>query len=97
MYVNVAVLKETQPHERRVALVPAARIDKSSPIFGMPILNADQAKRVFVVKRCEGKGYAGIVNELFYADNCNMVHGDAQAVLISMIEAVRGLGLPAAA
>jgi H+-translocating NAD(P) transhydrogenase subunit beta len=76
---------------------PAARSDKSSPIFGMPILNADQAKRVFVVKRGEGKGYAGIVNALFYADNCNMVYGDAQAVLISMIEAVRGLGLPAAA
>jgi NAD(P) transhydrogenase subunit beta len=76
---------------------PAARTDKSSPIFGMPILNADQAKRVFVVKRGEGKGYAGIVNPLFYADNCNMVYGDAQAVLISMIEAVRGLGLPAAA
>jgi H+-translocating NAD(P) transhydrogenase subunit beta len=76
---------------------PAARTDKSSPIFGMPILNADQAKRVFVVKRGEGKGYAGIVNALFYADNCNMVYGDAQAVLISMIEAVRGLGLPAAA
>jgi NAD(P) transhydrogenase subunit beta len=76
---------------------PAARTDKSSPIFGMPILNADQAKKVFVVKRGEGKGYAGIVNALFYADNCSMVYGDAQAVLISMIEAVRGLGLPAAA
>jgi len=76
---------------------PAARTDKSSPIFGMPILNADQAKKVFVVKRGEGKGYAGIVNALFYGDNCSMVYGDAQAVLISMIEAVRGLGLPAAA
>jgi NAD(P) transhydrogenase subunit beta len=76
---------------------PAARTDKSSPIFGMPILNADQAKKVFVVKRGEGKGYAGIVNALFYGDNCGMVYGDAQAVLIQMIEAVRGLGLPAAA
>jgi NAD(P) transhydrogenase subunit beta len=76
---------------------PAARSDKSSPIFGMPILNADQSKKVFVVKRGEGKGYAGIVNALFYADNCEMVYGDAQAVLIQMIEAVRGLGLPAAA
>ena len=76
---------------------PAARTDKSSPIFGMPILNADKAKKVFVVKRGEGKGYAGIVNGLFYGDNCNMVYGDAQAVLIKMIEAVRGLGLPAAA
>jgi len=76
---------------------PAARTDKSSPIFGMPILNADKAKKVYVVKRGDGKGYAGIENALFYGDNCNMVYGDAQAVLIKMIEAVRGLGLSAAA
>jgi NAD(P) transhydrogenase subunit beta len=47
---------------------------------------------VYVVKRGEGKGYAGIQNQLFYAENCNMVYGDAQAVLVKMIEAVRGLG-----
>ena len=76
---------------------PAARTDKSSPIFGMPILNADQAKQVYVVKRGQGKGYAGIVNALFYGDNCNMVYGDAAAVLTTMIEAVRGLGTKAAA
>jgi NAD(P) transhydrogenase subunit beta len=76
---------------------PAARTDKSSPIFGMPILNADKAKKVYVVKRGDGKGYAGIVNALFYGDNCDMVYGDAQAVLVKMIEAVRGLGLSAAA
>ena len=76
---------------------PAARTDKSSPIFGMPILNADQAKQVYVVKRGQGKGYADIVNALFYADNCNMVYGDAAAVLTMMIEAVRGLGAKAAA
>lgn len=76
---------------------PSARSDKSSPIYGMPILNADKARQVYVVKRGEGKGYAGIVNPLFYAENCNMVYGDAQAVMTGMIEAVRGLGLPAAA
>jgi NAD(P) transhydrogenase subunit beta len=76
---------------------PAARTDKSSPIFGMPILNADQAKQVYVVKRGQGKGYADIVNLLFYADNCNMVYGDAAAVMAQMIEAVRGLGVKAAA
>jgi len=76
---------------------PAARSDKSSPIFGMPILNADKAKQVYVVKRGEGVGYAGIQNALFYGDNCNMVYGDALAVLVKMIEAVRGLGLSAAA
>jgi NAD(P) transhydrogenase subunit beta len=75
---------------------PAARDDKSSPIYGMPILNADKAKKVYVVKRGQGKGYAGIVNALFYAENCNMVYGDAQAVLVQMIEAVRGLGAAAA-
>jgi NAD(P) transhydrogenase subunit beta len=76
---------------------PAARTDKSSAIYGMPILNADQAKKVLVIKRGEGKGYAGIVNALFYAENCDMVYGDAQTVLIKMIEAVRGLNLPAVA
>lgn len=76
---------------------PAARNDKSSPIFGMPILNADKAKKVYVVKRGDGKGYAGIQNALFYGDNCEMVYGDAAAVLAKMIDAVRGLGTKAAA
>jgi NAD(P) transhydrogenase subunit beta len=76
---------------------PAARTDKTSPLFGMPILNADKAKKVYVVKRGGGAGYAGVENALFYGDNCNMVYGDAQAVLVKMIEAVRGLGLSAAA
>jgi NAD(P) transhydrogenase subunit beta len=75
---------------------PAARTDKASPLFGMPILDADQAKQVYVVKRGEGAGYAGVKNALFYGDNCNMVYGDAQAVLVAMIEAVRGLAAVAA-
>jgi NAD(P) transhydrogenase subunit beta len=70
---------------------PAARTDKSSPIYGMPILNVDKAKQVYVLKRGTGKGYAGIQNELFYNPNCNMVYGDAAATLAKMIEAVRGL------
>ncbi len=75
---------------------PAARTDKASPIFGMPILNADKAGQVYVIKRGQGKGYSGIVNALFYGPNCEMVYGDAQAVLVKMIEAVRGLGAAAA-
>jgi len=80
---------------------PAARTEKSSPIYGMPILNADRARQVYVVKRGQGRGYSGVDNELFYAENCNMVYGDAQAVLAAMIQAVRELepqdGLPKAA
>jgi NAD(P) transhydrogenase subunit beta len=75
---------------------PAARTDKSSPIYGMPILNVDKAKQVYVLKRGTGKGYAGVENELFYSPNCNMVYGDAAASLSKMIEAVRGLGKAAA-
>lgn len=70
---------------------PAARTNKSSPIYGMPILNVDKAHQVYVVKRGQGKGYAGIENELFYADNCNMVYGDAQVVLTKMVQAVKAL------
>jgi len=70
---------------------PAARTNKSSPIYGMPILNVDQAKQVYVVKRGQGKGYSGVENELFFADNTNMVYGDAQKVLVEMIQAVKSL------
>ncbi|HEY0120269.1 MAG TPA: NAD(P)(+) transhydrogenase (Re/Si-specific) subunit beta [Rhizobium sp.] len=70
---------------------PAARTDKSSPIYGMPILNADQARQVYVVKRGQGKGYSGVENLLFYGENCSMVYGDAQAVLTQMVQAVKDL------
>jgi len=75
---------------------PSAISDKSSPLFGMPILDAQKAAHVYVVKRGQGKGYAGVVNPLFYSPNCEMVYGDASAVLAKMIEAVRGLGAAAA-
>jgi len=70
---------------------PAARTNKSSPIYGMPILNVDQAKQVYVIKRGQGKGYSGVENELFFADNTNMVYGDAQKVMVAMIQAVKSL------
>ena len=73
----------------RVVVNPAARTDKSSPIYGMPILNADKARQVYAIKRGQGKGYSGIENELFYANNCAMVYGDAQAVLTQMVQAVK--------
>jgi NAD(P) transhydrogenase subunit beta len=70
---------------------PAARTNKSSPIYGMPILNVDQAKQAYVIKRGQGKGYSGVENELFYADNTNLVYGDAQKVMVNMIQAVKSL------
>jgi NAD(P) transhydrogenase subunit beta len=81
---------------------PAARTNKASPIYGMPILNVDQAHQIYVIKRGQGRGYAGVENDLFYADNCNMVYGDAQAVLAKMVQAIKELGeeegkVPAAA
>jgi NAD(P) transhydrogenase subunit beta len=68
---------------------PAARHDKSSPIFGMPIIDADKAKTVFVVKRSMNPGFAGIENELFFADNTLMLFGDAKAVLTNLVQALK--------
>jgi H+-translocating NAD(P) transhydrogenase subunit beta len=70
---------------------PAARSNKSSPIYGMPVLNVDQAKQVYVIKRGQGKGYSGVENELFFADNCHLIYGDAQKVLAAMLQAVKNM------
>jgi H+-translocating NAD(P) transhydrogenase subunit beta len=69
---------------------PAARHDKTSPIFGMPIINADKAKAVIAIKRSMNPGFAGIENELYYADNCLMAFGDAKAVLGDVVKALAG-------
>jgi len=71
---------------------PAARTDKSSPIYGMPILNVDHAKNVQVIKRGKGVGFAGIENALFFADNTRMVYGDAQKVAAGLIQGIKDLG-----
>ncbi len=60
---------------------PAARHDKSSPIFGMPILDVDRARTVMVCKRTLNPGFAGIDNELFYQDNTSMLFGDAKSMV----------------
>lgn len=71
---------------------PVARTDKSSPIYGMPILNADKAKNVIVIKRGQGAGFSGIENALFYLDNARMLYGDAQKVGTELIQAVKAVG-----
>jgi H+-translocating NAD(P) transhydrogenase subunit beta len=68
---------------------PAARHDKASPIFGMPIIDADKAKTVFVIKRSMNPGFAGIENELFFADNTLMLFGDAKSMLTSVVQAMK--------
>ncbi len=67
---------------------PAARHDKSSPIFGMPILNVDQARNVMVIKRSMNPGFAGIENELYYNSKTRMVFGDARAVVTQLIQEI---------
>src|SRR5262249_56405342 len=65
---------------------PAARHDKSSPIFGMPILDVDHARTVMVIKRGMSPGFAGIDNELYYMDKTLMLFGDAKAFLTNMVK-----------
>jgi NAD(P) transhydrogenase subunit beta len=71
---------------------PVARNDKSSPIYGMPILNADKAKNVVVIKRGKGAGFSGIENALFYLDNTRMLYGDAQKAGAELIQAIKAVG-----
>ena len=65
---------------------PAARHDKSSPIYGMPILNTDYARTVMVIKRSMSPGFAGIDNELYYLDKTLMLFGDAKSFLTSIVK-----------
>jgi NAD(P) transhydrogenase subunit beta len=71
---------------------PDARSNKSSPIYGMPILNADKAKNVIVIKRGQGQGFSGIDNALFGLDQTRMLYGDAQAAVTQLITAVKAAG-----
>jgi NAD(P) transhydrogenase subunit beta len=71
---------------------PDARANRASPIYGMPILNADKAKNVIVIKRGQGKGFSGIDNALFVLDQTRMLYGDGQAAVNQLIQAVKAAG-----
>jgi H+-translocating NAD(P) transhydrogenase subunit beta len=70
---------------------PAARKDASSPIYGMPILNADQAKSTIVLKRSMNPGFSQIENELFYDAKCALLFGDAKSSLSKLVTAMKTL------
>ncbi len=70
---------------------PAAKHDKGSPIYGMPILEVDQAKSIIVMKRSMNAGFAGIENELFYDAKTSMLFGDAKTSLMKLVSEVKTL------
>ncbi len=98
-YEQLVEMEDINPDfpETDVALVigandvvnPAARKDETSPIYGMPILDVDYAKNVFVIKRSMNPGFAGIENPLFYNDNTMMLFGDAKTVLVDLVSATK--------
>lgn len=69
---------------------PAAKTDKSSPLYGMPILDAYKSKQVFIIKRSMNPGYSGVDNELFYYDNTSLIFGDAKQVIEGLVSSLRG-------
>jgi H+-translocating NAD(P) transhydrogenase subunit beta len=67
---------------------PAAKTDKASPLYGMPILEAHKSKQIFISKRSMKAGYSGVDNDLFYYPQCSLVFGDAKTTVESLIEAL---------
>ena len=70
---------------------PAAYNDPSSPIYGMPIINAHEAKNIIIMKRGMGKGYAGIENELFFNDKTRMLFGDAKSSITKLVSEIKSM------
>ena len=69
---------------------PAARSDKTSPIYGMPIIDADKARTVFAIKRSKNPGFAGIDNELYFGDRTWMLFGDAKNMIGELVKQLAG-------
>jgi NAD(P) transhydrogenase subunit beta len=69
---------------------PAAREDKSSPIYGMPIIDVDKAQTVFVLKRSMASGFAGIDNPLFFGNHTRMLFGDAKQTISGLVREFKG-------
>jgi NAD(P) transhydrogenase subunit beta len=99
-YTDLVEMDEINPDmpQTDVALVvgandvvnPAARTDKSSPIYGMPIIDADKARTVFAIKRSKNPGFAGIDNELYFSDKTWMLFGDAKNVIGELVKQLAG-------
>ena len=70
---------------------PAARHDDSSPIYGMPILDADKSRKLIIIKRGQGSGFSGIENLLFSEDNARMCYGDAKDEVQKLISDIQSL------
>jgi proton-translocating NAD(P)+ transhydrogenase subunit beta len=99
-YTDLVEMDEINPDmpQADVALVvgandvvnPAARTEKGSPIYGMPIIDADKARSVFAIKRSKNPGFAGIDNELYFADRTWMLFGDAKNVIGELVKQLAG-------
>ena len=102
-YTDLVEMDEINPEMPQcdVALVvgandvvnPAARSDKNSPIFGMPIIDADRARTVFAIKRSKNPGFAGIDNELYFSERTWMLFGDAKNVVGDLVKQLSGGGM----
>jgi NAD(P) transhydrogenase subunit beta len=98
-YEQLYDLEQINPEFERcdVALVigandvvnPAARYDKASPIYGMPILDADKAHHIIIIKRSLNPGFAGIDNELYYNPKTYMLFGDAKGAVSKLVESLK--------
>ena len=99
-YDKLVEMEEINPEFPRadVALIigandvtnPAARHDKASPIYGMPIIDVDKARTVMVIKRSMSPGFAGIDNELYYMDKTMMLFGDAKSFVGELVKELSG-------